>query len=105
MKSGDFDGAEQKFLEARNIANANYDDTGKKAAMGALDKLAAAKEKRQKEIQAKAEKSAAQAVEATQLVAKGDTAMAAGDTATAKAMYLAAADKYGAMGDLEHRHR
>ncbi len=99
MKSGDFDGAEQKFLEARNIANANYDDTGKKAAMGALDKLAAAKEKRQKEIQAKAEKSAAQAVEATQLVAKGDTAMAAGDTATAKAMYLAAADKYGAMGD------
>lgn len=94
-----YDKAEQKYLQAKNLAGKIYFDEGRKAAMDALDKLYA-DQKSEKEADSEAAKQQTQLQDSgANYVAKGDEAYAQGDYNSAKVYYTSAQQTYAQLGD------
>lgn len=94
-----YDKAEEKYLEAKNLAGKIYFDEGRTSAISALEQLYT-NQKAEKEADQKAlkEQLAQQAAGANH-VAKGDEAFAQGDYQSAKVYYANAEQNYADLGD------
>jgi tetratricopeptide (TPR) repeat protein len=93
--TGDWDNAEEKYLEARRLASRLSYADGKTEADTALDALYG---KRQQEIDAQKEQ--AQAVTAAaELIIEGDKALRGGDLVGAAALYTLAREEYEKLGN------
>lgn len=94
-----YDKAEEKYMEAKALASRIYFDTGRDAAMSALEKLYSdmktLQESSEKETQEKAESQAG----AASVMASGDKAFAAGNYEDALVYYLTALQKYEDLSD------
>ena len=99
-ETGDYEGAEKKYLEAKNIASNIYFDKGKEKAIQSLEKLyedwGKAKEETDKEQKDKAEKE----ITALEIVKQGDESFRNGDYEGARLYYTNAIEKYNEMEDL-----
>ncbi len=97
---GDYEGAEKKYLESKNIASNIYFDEGKEKAIQSLEKLyedwGKAKEETDKEKKDKAEKE----ITALEIVKQGDESFRNGDYEGARLYYTNAIEKYKEMEDL-----
>ena len=89
---GDYERAEEKYLQAKSLATKAYFEEGRKDVIEALEALYASRDK------AKASNEAG----ATQLATDGDKAFAEGDYDGAKAYYAMALEKYQELGDTAH---
>ena len=99
-ETGDYEGAEKKYLESKNIASNIYFDEGKEKAIQSLEKLyedwGKAKEETDKEKKDKAEKE----ITALEIVKQGDESFRNGDYEGARLYYTNAIEKYKEMEDL-----
>ena len=99
-ETGDYEGAEKKYLEAKNIASNIYFDKGKEKAIQSLEKLyedwGKEKEETDKEQKDKAEKE----ITALEIVKQGDESFKNGDYEGARLYYTNAIEKYNGMEDL-----
>lgn len=99
-ETGDYEGAEKKYLEAKNIASNIYFDEGKEKSIQSLEKLyedwGKAKEETDKEKKDKAEKE----ITALEIVKQGDESFRNGDYEGARLYYTNAIEKYKEMEDL-----
>lgn len=103
----DFDKAEKKYMEAKNLATSIHYKEGRTQAMDALDRLYEELEKVQDEEAKKQEEEAARVQEtvtaetgAAELMGKGDAAFTEGDYESAKVYYAMALDKYQKLEDV-----
>lgn len=99
QQNGDYQGAEEKYLEAKNLASRIYFEDGKKQALDALNKLyedqAKQKEADTEEAKAKSETE----LTAADMLKEGDLAFLNGDIESAKVYYNIAMEKYTDVGD------
>ncbi|WP_250277269.1 PP2C family protein-serine/threonine phosphatase [[Clostridium] colinum] len=99
-ETGDYEGAEKKYLEAKNIASNIYFDKGKEKAIQSLEKLyedwGKAKEETDKEQKDKADKQ----ITALEIVKQGDESFRNSDYEGARLYYTSAIEKYKEMEDL-----
>lgn len=96
---GDYERAEEKYLEARNLATDNGYDAGRQEAMDALEALYRLWSEETEAENAEAQERAAEEVSAAQLAAEGDRAFSEGDYNSAIAYYTRALEKYMGLGD------
>lgn len=103
----DFDKAEEKYMEAKNLATSIHYKEGRTQAMDALDRLYEELEEVQAEEVKKQEEEAARVQEtvtaetgAAELMGKGDKAFTEGDYESAKVYYAMALDKYQKLEDV-----
>lgn len=103
----DFDKAEEKYMEAKNLATSIHYKEGRTQAMDALDRLYEELEEVQAEEVKKQEEEAARVQEtvtaetgAAELMGKGDAAFTEGDYESAKVYYAMALDKYQKLEDV-----
>nr|WP_289707419.1 hypothetical protein [Enterocloster clostridioformis] len=99
---GDFERAEEKYLQAKSLATKTYFEDGRKEAMEALEAMYASREKAEEADTQEAKEKASNETGATQLASDGDKAFAEGDYEGAKAYYAMAVEKYQALGDAAH---
>lgn len=99
---GDYDRAEEKYLQARKLATGTYFEEGRKEAMDALENLYASRNEAEEESRQEAQEQAENEAGAVQLAADGDRAFAKGDYSSADAYYAMALEKYQEMGDDVH---
>lgn len=101
QQNGDYSGAEEKYIEAKNLASRIYFEDGKKQALDALNKLyedqANQKEADTEEAKTKSETE----LTAADMLKQGDLAFADGDYESAKVYYTIAIEKYTDLGDDE----
>lgn len=99
MAKGDVAGAEKAYLEARAIANAGGDTTGRAEVMKSLEQVHQAKaEKAAADAQAVDAKNQQYAIAAAS-AEKGDAAFSSGDYISAQVFYQSAMDKFTALGE------
>lgn len=96
---GNYEAAEEKYLQAKKTALKIHDPDGKQEAMDALEKLYDKKEAVRMETQEEAESQAREEVAAAEMVAEGDRASLEKDYVGAKVYYTMAAAKYAEMSD------
>lgn len=101
-EQGDYARAEEKYLQAKQLATSAYFEDGRKEAMDALEQLYEARKQAEADISQKAEEEAAAEVSAAQLTSEGDKAFAEGDYESAKVYYVMAMEKYQELGDSIH---
>ncbi len=101
LDAGDLDRAETAFYKARDKASVIHDETGRKSAMEALDKLYGEKAKRKSEGEEKIKKNTEAAV--ADAMKKGDALMEKGDIDGAEKAYLEARAIANAGGDKNSR--
>ncbi len=99
---GDYERAEEKYLQAKSLATRTYFEEGRKDALDCLDVLYQSREKAEEEQKQEAVEKAANETGAAQLMAEGDKAFAQGDYSSANAYYAMALEKYQDMGDEDH---
>nr|WP_298549645.1 hypothetical protein [uncultured Lachnoclostridium sp.] len=99
---GDFERAEEKYLQAKSLATKTYFEDGRKEAMEAMEAMYASREKAEEADTQEAKEKASNETGATQLASDGDKAFAQGDYEGAKAYYAMALEKYQALGDAAH---
>lgn len=99
---GDYDRAEEKYLQAKKLATGTYFEEGRKEAMEALENLYASRDEAEEERRQEAQEQAENLAGAVQLAADGDKAFAEGDYSSADAYYAMALEKYQEMGDDVH---
>lgn len=99
---GEYDRAEEKYLQARRLATGTYFEEGRKEAMDALENLYASRNEAEEEKRQEAQERAESEAGAVQLAADGDRAFAEGDYSSADAYYAMALEKYQEMGDDVH---
>ena len=99
---GDYDRAEEKYLQARKLATGTYFEEGRKEAMDSLENLYASRSEAEEESRQEAQEQAENEAGAVQLAADGDRAFAEGDYSSADAYYAMALEKYQEMGDDVH---
>lgn len=99
---GDFERAEEKYLQAKSLATKTYFEDGRKEAMEAMEAMYASREKVEEADTQEAKEKASNETGATQLASDGDKAFAEGDYEGAKAYYAMALEKYQALGDAAH---
>lgn len=102
MAWGEYDRAEEKYLQAKKLATGTYFEEGRKEAMDALENLYASRNEAEEEKRQEAQERAETEAGAVQLVADGDKAFAEGDYSSADAYYAMALEKYEEMGDDVH---
>ena len=94
-----YEEAEKKYIEAKNLASKIYFDEGRQSAIKALENLYALQkddaEKKQKETDDKMQKEAS----SSNFMAEGDKAFGAGDYETALVNYTSARQKYTELED------
>lgn len=99
---GDYNRAEEKYLEAKRMATAAYYPEGRTNAMEALEAMYTAREKAEEEDEKLAKAKAADEVGAAELAVKGDAAFKEGDYMGANAFYAMALEKYQELEDKTH---
>lgn len=99
---GDFERAEEKYLQAKSLATKTYFEDGRKEAMEAMEAMYASREKAEEADTREAKEKASNETGAAQLASDGDKAFAEGDYEGAKAYYAMALEKYQALGDAAH---
>lgn len=99
---GEYDRAEEKYLQAKRLATGTYFEEGRKEAMDALENLYASRNEAEEEKRQEAQERAESEAGAVQLAADGDRAFAEGDYSSADAYYAMALEKYQEMGDDVH---
>lgn len=101
-EQGDYDNAEEKYLQAKQIATSVYYEDGRKEAIKALEELYENRQKEEEEMKQKVQEQAALEISAAQLAVEGDKAFAEGDYDSANAFYAMAIEKYQELGDSFH---
>lgn len=99
LEQGDYEGAEIKYLLAKDIALAIRDSEGKQNAIEALEKLYEKKAEAESKQKEEAEAQAKEEVSAAQMLAEGDRAALEEDYVAAKVYYAMAAAKYEELKD------
>ena len=102
VAQGDFERAEEKYLQAKSLATKTYFEDGRKEAMEAMEAMYASREKAEEADTQEAKEKASNETGATHLASDGDKAFAEGDYEGAKAYYAMALEKYQALGDAAH---
>jgi len=102
MERGDYDRAEEKYLQAKQLATRVYFEEGRREAMEALEELYGSRQEAEEAMRQEAEETAAATVSAAQLAAEGDQAFAEGDYGSANVYYAMAIEKYQELGDDAH---
>lgn len=92
---GNYDSAEEKYLQARSLASKLYDSEGKQDALDALDRLY---EKMQEEVDAANDQAAAETI-AAEYIVLGDNAVKEGDLTAAEMYYTLAKEQYTELGN------
>lgn len=101
-EQGDYDRAEEKYLQAKQLATSVYFEEGRKEAMAALEELYSNRQEAEEAMNQQAAETAAATVSAAQLAAEGDKAFAEGDYGSANVYYAMAIEKYQGLGDNAH---
>lgn len=101
-EQGDYDRAEEKYLQAKQLATSVYFEEGRKEAMAALEELYSSRQEAEEALNQQATETAAATVSAAQLAAEGDKAFAEGDYGSANVYYAMAIEKYQGLGDDAH---
>ncbi len=101
-EQGDYDRAEEKYLQAKQLATSVYFEEGRKEAMAALEELYSSRQEAEEAMNQQAAETAAATVSAAQLAAEGDKAFAEGDYGSANVYYAMAIEKYQGLGDNAH---
>ncbi len=99
---GDYDKAEEKYLQAKQLATGVYYEEGRKEAISALEDLYQNRQEEAESVKQKAQEQAEIEVSAAQLAVEGDKAFAEGDYDSASAFYAMAIEKYQELGDDVH---
>lgn len=99
---GDYERAEEKYLQAKSLATKTYFEEGRKDAIEALEAMYASRDKAEEADTQEAKAKASNETGATQLATDGDKAFAEGDYEGAKAYYAMALEKYQELGDTAH---
>lgn len=99
---GDYNRAEEKYLEAKSLAAKVYFDEGRKNALDALDAMYSSRDNAEAAGTEEAKEKATAETGAAGLASEGDKAFAEGDYEGAKAYYAMAIEKYQALGDTAH---
>lgn len=99
---GDYERAEEKYLQAKSLATKTYFEEGRKDAIDALEAMYASRDKAEETDTQEARAKASNETGATQLASDGDKAFAEGDYEGAKAFYAMALEKYQELGDTAH---
>lgn len=99
---GDYERAEEKYLQAKSLATKTYFEEGRKDAIEALEVMYASRDKAEEADTQEAKAKAANETGAAQLASDGDKAFAEGDYEGAKAYYAMALEKYQELGDTAH---
>ena len=99
---GDYNRAEEKYLEAKRMATATYYPEGRTNAMESLEAMYTARDKAEEEEEKLAKARAADEIGAAELAVKGDAAFAEGDYMGANAFYAMALEKYQELEDENH---
>ncbi len=99
---GDYDRAEEKYLQAKSLATRTYFEEGRKEALEALEIMYASRSKAEEADTQAAKEKASNETGAAQLASEGDKAFAEGDYEGASAYYAMALEKYQAMEDEAH---
>lgn len=100
--AGDYDRAEEKYLQAKNLATRVYFEDGRKDAMDALEAMYSSRDKAEEADTQEAKARASSETGAAALAAEGDKAFAEGDYEGAKTYYAMALEKYRQLGDSAH---
>lgn len=101
-EQGDYDRAEEKYLQAKQLATSVYFEEGRNEAMAALEELYSSRQEAEEAMNQQAAETAAETVSAAQLAAEGDKAFAEGDYGSANVYYAMAIEKYQGLGDDAH---
>jgi len=101
-EQGDYDKAEEKYLQAKQLATSVYYENGRKDAVKALEELYANRREEEEETKQKAQEQAEIEVSAAQLAVEGDKTFAEGDYESANVFYAMAIEKYQELGDSMH---
>lgn len=101
LEKGDYDGAEEKYILAKNLAVSIHDAEGRQNAIDALENLYEEKSASEAQQQQEANEKAGDAVAAAEIVASGDKACLEGDFVSAKVYYTMAVLKYSELQDEE----
>lgn len=101
-EQGDYDEAEEKYLQAKQLATGVYYEEGRKEAIRALEDLYQNRQEEAESVKQQAQEQAELEVSAAQLAAEGDKAFAEGDYDSASAFYAMAIEKYQELGDDVH---
>lgn len=99
---GDYAKAEEKYLEAKNLATRVFFEEGRQDALNSLDSLYASRTEAEQSENASAQSQAIDEVSAASLVAEGDSAFAKGDYNSANVYYAMAIEKYEKLEDTAH---
>jgi len=99
---GDYELAEQKYLEARRLASKAYFEEGRQEAKNALDAMYTLRNEAEQSNAENAQNKASNEVSAASLVSEGDSAFAKGDYDSANVYYLMALEKYQELQDKVH---
>lgn len=101
-EQGDYDRAEEKYLQAKQLATSVYFEEGRNEAMAALEELYSSRQEAEEAMNQQTAETAAETVSAAQLAAEGDKAFAEGDYGSANVYYAMAIEKYQGLGDDAH---
>lgn len=101
-EQGDYDRAEEKYLQAKQLATSVYFEEGRNEAMAALEELYSSRQEAEEAMNQQTAEIAAETVSAAQLAAEGDKAFAEGDYGSANVYYAMAIEKYQGLGDDAH---
>ena len=101
-EQGDYDEAEEKYLQAKQLATGVYYEEGRKEAIRALEDLYQNRQEEAESVKQQAQEHAELEVSAAQLAAEGDKAFAEGDYDSAGAFYAMTIEKYQELGDEVH---
>ncbi|MCM1183232.1 MAG: SpoIIE family protein phosphatase [Roseburia sp.] len=94
-----YEEAEEKYLEAREVAGRLYFDAGRKSAIEALEKLYEDRKAEREAEEAERKEQLLQREAGANYVSQGDVAFAQGDYEEARVYYLSAWQLYGDMGE------
>lgn len=103
MEQGDYEGAENKYLLAKDIALEVRHSEGKQNAMDALEKLYIEKAEAESEQKAAVDSQVKEEMAAAEMTAEGDRACLEKDYVSAKVYYTMAAAKYEELSDNENQ--
>ena len=99
---GEYERAEEKYLQARSLATKSYFEEGRQDALDCLDALYESRGKAEEARKQEAIEKASNETGAAGLASEGDKAFAEGDYEGARAYYAMALEKYQELGDTAH---
>lgn len=99
---GDYERAEEKYLQAKSLATRTYFAEGRKDAIDALEAMYASRDQAEEADTQEAKARASGETGAAQLASDGDKAFSEGDYEGARVFYAMALEKYLELGDTAH---